>query len=193
MRNSLLNCVAMMAVFGISPLARAQDAAADAAPPLAATVDVFTQTSVYSAPACAAPGYGGYPLQAGCPQCPRECCKDVWAGYCQQKHRSVWAAPCRGMGRCGSVGGSRVVHCRTCTEVDASDAAGWALLGDVPAAASEQPPRVPPASEPIPPRSQDSPSPPKQRLPDAETPAGSVQAPGPEFDPAAWRIGRVIK
>jgi len=46
MRNSLLNCVAMMAVFGISPLARAQDAAADAAPPLAATVDVFTQTSV---------------------------------------------------------------------------------------------------------------------------------------------------
>jgi len=86
-----------------------------------------------------------------------------------------------------------VVHCRTCTEVDASDAAGWALLGDVPAAASEQPPRVPPASEPIPPRSQDSPSPPKQRLPDAETPAGSVQAPGPEFDPAAWRIGRVIK
>jgi hypothetical protein len=195
MRNSLLNCVAMMAVFGVCPLARAQDSAADAAAPLVATPDVFTQTSVYGAPACAAPGYGAYPLQTGCPQCSRECCKDVWAGYCQEKNRSVWAAPCQGMCRPGCVRCFRVARCTTCTVVEAPGAAVAPLPAGVSPSASDQAPLVPSAPKPIAPKPQDAPIPLKPTLPkaQAETPAESAQMPEPTFNPAAWRIGRVVR
>ena len=195
MRNSLLNCVAMMAVFGVSPLARAQDTAADAAAPLVATPDVFTQTSVYGAPACAAPGYGAYPLQTGCPQCSRECCKDVWAGYCQEKDRSIWEAPCQGMCRPGYARCFRVARCKTCTVVEAPGAAVAPLPAGVSPSASDQAPAVPPAPEPIVPKPRDASKAPGLEFPAvaAETPAESAQVPEPTFNPAAWRIGRVVR
>ncbi len=43
----------------------------------------------YGALPCGAPSYGFVP---GCCEFPRSCCDNVWAGYCQERHR-CWAFP----------------------------------------------------------------------------------------------------
>ena len=113
MRNSLLNCVAMMAVFGTS--LRAQDAAADR--------PCRSYSRCFRGPTSACATL--QPLRRTSAQ----------AGYrsvaqsCRRMGRVLPAEASQrlgGMPRHGPVirGGSRVVHCRTCTEVDASTPPG---------------------------------------------------------------------
>lgn len=197
MKNSILCCVAMMAIAGVSPLAWGQTPVADdAVTPLVAMPDEATQISVYGAPACAAPGYGAYPLQTGCPQCSRECCNDVWAGYCQEKRGLALAAPCRGTGRAGCAGCVRAAHCRRCAAVVVADVAAAPLPEGVSPSASDKPPTAAPApAPPTAPKPQATPKPPAPKAVEvpAETPAQSAQASIPMFNPAAWRIGQIVK
>lgn len=196
MRNSLFYCVAMMAIVGGSPFARGQTTTADpVVAPLAAVPDELVQTSVYGAPACAAPGYGAYPIQTGCPQCSRQCCKDVWAGYCQEKHGAALAPPCRGTCRSGGIGWVRA-RCRTCAVVEVQGAAVAPLPDGVSPSASDQPPAVQPVPvPPVAPKLQDAPKPPAPKALEipAEPPAESAQMPIPMFNPSAWKIGQVVK
>jgi len=144
--------------------------------------------SIYGAGACAAPEYGAYGLQLGCPQCQSNCCNDAWAGYCQKKHHGfclpcIRPMPCR----------YPQMHAPACSN-GCDTAQNSTLENDpLPAPASAAPETQPtpaprlPAAPPTPPALEPS------NKPTSQSPSDTTEMPFPVFNPAAWRIGEPIK
>ncbi len=72
-------CVALVFVIslGMTSIGMGHEASGHAQP--------CGHSSGLGAEACSAPNYGTLDLEPGCCEFPPTCCKDVWAGYCQER------------------------------------------------------------------------------------------------------------